>query len=278
MSNFYYFVPGQPDSLIPPGSELPEDLLRISGLLPAFDDARQVTVETFVQRCVESVGACASQKGVMLYAKDRLGTLPRVRAAQHPDLVWTQARGHWIGYDKEQPPTPADLLKRKAITVGWEVPIGEQKWLVPCVRSPDVSREGLPRIHSLDLATEAIVSRRTEEHERLWKLCGEIIDKLIKGIGDEPVTVEWRIEAMLAILQSTYRLTRSSVAVLQSLGVDLLNAVNRDSILFAACDLQLLEEYAEKKTEEICRPGSSSALTGSREDCLATGQPEVSSK
>ncbi len=237
MANFLYFVPDKTH----PSPELRERV-GLGHVIPALESPDEAIVMT---------GHSPSGATGVLFRRAAHGQpfLKYDPEAQH----WAEVPdgGYWLGYWREQPPTP-DELAREELIGSYVLSLGDGKWRVPAARcfpegtdlpealllgpGGNVVREPLPRF--------AAVCRLADD---VWQMV-----KYEMGIEEPPedwqmMTAEGCWPIACEILSINYRMGEPEVSALR-----LLNTQNVQAILQAFVDFPTFMEMritAGKKDE-----------------------------
>lgn len=274
-----YFLPLRGSELVAQSGRLARGVLARFGL-----DETLADVETVEQAIVTEVtGAGPTGKsGVILcglpvggHAPFKTGYDPRIQD-------WAPlgaADGAWLGLEKGNPPTPAELARRRQ-TRGYGIELADGlAWQIPIVRRPDGSTE-LPRHLGWD-AQGRFETRVKEAHRRLWEDAAEVCDWMFEpgATAFQPrervvTSLDQALDRCVAALALNYRYGRAEQSRL-----GLIDSTNWASVLAALVDLPLylaLAEWTEKKSTdhtsgETSSAGAESSSPGGREVSPTTG-------
>lgn len=209
MSAPHYFLPQVYRAQLLEGGKLSRALLESRGLLPIFGDVTDLVGEVAIQEMPGSGPGGAS--GTMLVPLVPGGE-PPVRLGYHPDRQdWHQiGDAYWLGIDRECPPMPIELTRRKTIGGYW-MELGDgQLWAVPILRRPNASTE-LPCSFGWDAGGRFQETVRGD-YRQLWEDTGEIVEWFLSGqIRDLPFVKENLpriIDWCVRILAVNYRFDR----------------------------------------------------------------------
>jgi len=236
MPGFLYFLPDVTPEQI--GRRLERDLLKRHGLADVLDDCEHVPDDVVV-----SAGKLNDTHGSILVPKSPDGTEPR-------DWKINQALQTWadrIGWETDQPPTPADLL-RKTIHSGARVADRlDQDWRIPIARSP----RGHGTLPAAFVRDDAGVTRAVDpQYQELWELSGQVRDWIYGQYTPDDVDV-WKYDSAATILSTNYRVGPRELNILHQLQRAVITTETIDPILVAFVDWDLpseLLEALEKKT------------------------------
>lgn len=219
MSAPHYFLPGVFRAQLLSGGRLSYALLESRGLLPIFGDVTDLQAELSIQEMPGSGPGGTS--GTMLVPLVPGGE-PPVRLGYFPERQdWHQiGDSYWLGIDREFPPMPVELARRKTVGGYW-MELGDgQMWAIPILRRPDASTE-LPCSFGWDSGGRFQEMVRGE-HRQLWEDTGEIVEWFLsKQINDIqfvkanlPRIVDWCVR----ILAVNYRFDRALQTHLAPIG------------------------------------------------------------
>lgn len=266
-----YFLPGLTRAQICPQGKLVRAIIHDRGLGEIFAD---VAGGDDLALCDVNAGPNKGH-GCVLVA------LPNDRSryfssGYHPDRqVWTPAgdgQGFWIGAEPAQPPSPADL-ERKKVHRGYTIELGDgARWTIPIVRRPDavcrtfaLQSTELPR--DFLIGAEGQVDQRIQKaYEAAWEATGEVCEFFFseEGVAREVVAndIPWAIGHCLRLLSLNYRIGPNEQNLLR-----LINSENWMTVLACAVDqprcLTLIEEFnaaEQKKSDPPAPRGASSSL------------------
>lgn len=256
MSAPLYFLPGVYRAQLIQGGRLSAAILAARGLSQIFGDVVDLNAELSMQ---ELPGSGPGGTGGMMLVPLVPGAEPPVRMGYKPDAQeWTQIGDYWLGIDKESPPTPEDLVRRKTIT-GYPIVMGGQRWVVPILRRPDATTE-LPCKFGWD-ACGTFQESVAGEYRQLWEDTAEIVDLFLsKKILDMayvkqelPKLVDWCVR----ILAVNYRFDRhlqTQIGAVDSEGWALLLSYAIDWPLAVALDPQKKTGLVDSAETESCEP------------------------
>jgi hypothetical protein len=172
MAAIWYFVPHVDRPLIVDG-RLNRAALQDLGLDRALEDVRTVPDECLHVECVGP----SDGRGHLLYPLPISGDVPKKPGYHAARQAWKLAGGgkYWIGYDRDEPPQPADIERR--VLVGG-IPIRdahEQTWHVPVLRSVTNPRGRLSVAFSWDDDDQPVIGV-DPRHAELWEQSAQVWD------------------------------------------------------------------------------------------------------
>lgn len=224
MAGFLYFVPG--------GGAPDLAQVREWGLGYAFDEGFP-TRET-------SGGPGRAGSGYVFADRVRLGNhrLLLDEETQEWRKITTRApdqREVWLGWHREDPPTPEALVRKKLIR-GWEMPMGDgRKWHIPLVSRFDIeSRQrvsALPSAYDLDPEGRLVSGPPLAAHQWLWDATAAAWDSMVAGedVSDQSLlltagailSANYYLHAMEAIVMKAFTPDQSPVGIV-ALAIDYL--------------------------------------------------------
>lgn len=199
MSAFLYFFPDAPRAIAKPADLPPE-----CNLGPIIGDAK------FGYGAVRSSGP-EGTSGFMIAVRPSDEGKAAGCGYYPDDQVWAKVRGadgkvtHWIGYEKANPPGPADL-QRPEMVDGYPVKLADKReWVIPCVHVPLTT---LPKVFGLSPDGESILAVTSGYED----LCNESANwwDVIEN-GSKFNKAEW-FEFACKLLAVNYRLGRWEIA------------------------------------------------------------------
>lgn len=268
--------------------------LRAVGLEETFADVRSIGQTTITELVGRGPGDAS---GVIVSILPATGEVPK-RIAYAPDFqAWRQAGPDlWIGIDREQPPTPDDLVRSTGRRMagerhvrpphaGYELELADgHRWTVPIIRRPAIVERFGGALTSLPMdvgwdAEGKFCETIKPQYQALWEETGAICDLFFDAEGrirrgEFEIDVETGLRWCLRLLSLNYRYSRHEH--------NLLHAIDKENVfvvLGLAVDTPLVRELlgagAEKKSSPA--PARVSMSPGSTADSPATDQAEASS-
>lgn len=172
MAGFFYFAPT--------AAQPTRDMVRAWGLEYAFRDNAEL-------QCVQAAGQTPSKSNGYLIADPRRHAGHVIKVALD-EQVWRKIPGRggsqevWVGYWKDAPPVPGDLLRptplgheeeRAAPIDGYIVSLADgRRWQIPEIRQFDVVSErpvpALPSYFELDDSGTLVDGAILDVHQWLW--------------------------------------------------------------------------------------------------------------
>lgn len=182
MAAVWWFLPNvrKADALLQ--DDLRRPLLRDAGLDRVLEDVRRVPDHCLA---VDMERGPGDLQGLLLYPIPISGDVPKKPGYDAARQVWreckTPASGSggktrppvWLGYDPDEPPTPADL-ERRTLVGGY--PIADaagQTWHVPVLRAVDNPRGRLAAAFSWDESDQPTIGV-DPRYAALWEQSGRV--------------------------------------------------------------------------------------------------------
>lgn len=244
-------------------------LLREAGLEETFADVRSVGQTAINELTGHGPGGASGVLATILPAS---GEVPK-RIGYAPDFQdWRQAGPDlWIGTDREQPPTPDDLVRSSGRRVpgelhvrpphaGYELELADgQRWTVPIVRRPAiVAQFGAPLTSlPMDVGWDSegkFVETIKPQYEAIWEDTAAICDLFFDAEGrmrrgEFEIDVETGLKWCLRLLALNYRYSRHEQ--------NLLHAIDKENafiVLGLAVDTPLVKELLGARAEKKSPP------------------------
>lgn len=270
MGVFLYYLPGVT------AGEFTRDTIRDFGLEDVFRDTlrSQATFQRMVIANNVLSGGPDGMSGVIVVQLPIDGTVP-TRINFKPDFQeWKKAGRHWLGVDKDEPPTPQGL-RREILIPGVEHELGDgQAWECPIVRQVD-GTPNVPQSWGID-AFGKFAETVVPEFDWAWRMAGAVWD-IFRGVKeiDRPEAFAY----CARLLGLNYRIGQAECSLLR-----LINTENYPQIFKVAVNGLLIEEFlAEQfdedgKKKEANHPPPENSSPGLPEETQAIGRPaEISS-
>ncbi|TXH40904.1 MAG: hypothetical protein E6Q97_38840 [Desulfurellales bacterium] len=231
---FLYFIPGRTT-----GPEVPDKLMQCQ-----FDGLDPIVRPVIANGPGGSAGAILCDKS----SADIAGYYPdRQEWAKVNDKLW-------IGYEKEQRPTPEGLARSKQLN-GHPVVIGGQVWSVPVARrwafdtgSPIWYDTTPKKLHYRD--GEWKLADTIDRYARLWQIGEQWFDETCAAAKSEtdrkPLLITQAAEMAVEVLSINYRVWHEEIDLLTPLDADTIRGV-----LNAVIDTQTLTDWFQKKSESL---------------------------
>ena len=251
-----YFFPGIRRNQLLIDGKLVDAILKPRQLSRTFADVTNVQQDAYVD---EPPGAGPGGKsGVFLMAMPTSGEKP-ARVGYYPNQQeWTEFAdgdsGYWVGLDKDQPPTPADI-QRKSVFPGYGLTLSGQVWQIPVIRDPH-GGTGLPCDWTLE-ASGNVAETIQREYRSLWEEFASVVDLFFSTDTATPPGLFQleRQDAMARCLQAlavNYRIGRAEQNLLR-----LVNAETWIPILGATVDVHtFFDLYQSRQQKKIPKPVS----------------------
>lgn len=288
----YFFAGRGRNDLVDPATQrLRSFVLESAGLVDVLRDVASARDQCALPE-IAGRGP-GGRSGIMLIALPPTREQPR-RLGYHPEFQhWQQAgEDFWVGFDKEYPPTPADLLRETKARdaegrprprhAGYPLTLADgHEWLAPIVRRPPAAIERgfadseLPKDIGWDNAGRFVETLKPEYRE-LWDDAEELCNCLFAAeeSGSYEITVERGLHWCLRLLGTNYRYGRHEQ--------NLLHAIDAETVfpvLGAAVDFWLVKRLLalEKKSGAPSTPPGSPIAPGSPDDRPSTAPAEENS-
>lgn len=218
----------------------------------ALDDVKQVPRDGVVSECSGPGG----KKGIVLYVKSSAGTTPRDWSFNRVNQQWLERNGYWIGWDKANAPSPADLI-RSQTAGGYELTDQhDNKWVLPVVRSPS-NRETLPVDYTFTADGE-LIHKIKKKYEQVWDLAGEAAS-LLYSVGevdqqyiDERWPEDWVVRSAIQFLSINYRVGIHEMAAMVEYDRATVDTPFAMKVFYAVTDWEKvtqMEDYIKKKAQ-----------------------------
>ncbi len=259
MPGFYHFLPLAEDEMQTSGNYDPKQLARF-GLATVLRDV-VAWPDDAVMSPAFNFAPADGLSGVILYPKTMDGPEPPSWSYREDQQSWTRVEqpgceARWLGWNKDEPPTPKGLIRKRPFKDYELEDNRSQKWYVPAARSSDPRRASLPTVFTFDQAGE-VIRQVDDEFVWLWELSGQVLDCLA---GRTEQDEAWRARAAISILAVNYRIGTAEVTELVNAGVKLLTTETIKGILGAVIDQDLTQEYEDSVSKKKAAGGSSPAL------------------
>jgi len=269
-----YFLPKISRAQLAAGGIISREILRLRGLEAALADVQRADRDCAL---FDLTGpGPGGHSGCLLVACPGAGRDPGPRAHYAPDLQeWREVQkgeggrekgdggGLWIGLDRDLPPAPADLERRRVLP-GYEVTLAGQSWTVPVIRDPQ-GGTGLPR--DWTVAGDQVLETVKPGYRAAWEHAAETVALYFDPAAAAALPRLRAVELCIEALGVNYR-----VGVHEQNLLGLVDSENWLSVLAAAADvpgyLDLYRAAQQKKTELNANtnspgPGPAAAASGS---------------
>jgi len=268
MASFLYFLPGvEPQQLVRNGRIENAELRRwgLSGVLAyCFDSPEHIALTKL------DSGGPGKASGLVLavHPGDRAGKIPLVPSFHAESQDWARiGKGEavpWIGWERENPPVPEDLVRRDLVAgYRWVDHFG-RSWLMPVVRGRINQYGQLPVDYewSPDAPEPGQILR--SEFVQLWNDSAKIWDHLYtEGFSCPEPFVAGFVARCFAI---NYRVGGRELDVLRRMGRPVFDRRTSETWAGLACDVPAVLEYARQKKMTVSR----AAVAGI---CSSAGDP-----
>jgi hypothetical protein len=153
---------------------------------------------------------------------------------------WRQVGGAWLGWYRDNPPTPENL-QRKTMIDGHQVELGDERtWMAPIVRKIGGANQ-LPHAWGCNPAGQ-MVRRLMEEYRDYWQLACDVWE-VFTATRDCLMSDAWGYA--VRALSINYRLGPHEIDALQ-----LLNDENYHDVFKAIVDWQTVESVMEEERKK----------------------------
>jgi hypothetical protein len=215
------------------------------------------------------------KSGVILAYQRPDGQIPRRLGYYPKEQVWqpvADGKELWIGLDPSEPPTPADLMRRRVYS-GYELELAAafgqpQAWTIPIVRRPDGSTE-LPTDVHWD-ATGQLVQPIKPAYAKYWEATAEVLTWWQREFAQVPLDAALRLA--IAALSINYRF-----GVIEHNFLRVLDSDNLFLVLALTIDGPNAGRIAESHKKKDDSPSTSSSGPGSPDSIPVTDPPAASS-
>lgn len=265
MAQPLYFLPGITRATLAPGGKLVRSILRARGLADVFDDVG-VGREDFGTNDLAGRGP-GNKSGLILFYQRSDGAIPR-RAGYYPaEQEWTEVNdGLWIGVDTDDPPTAADLARKKQYG-GYTLELANgERWLVPVIRRPDGTTE-LPTDmlwNEAGLLVEPLKDRYRSYWDESAEVCSWFFDN--QDGFDKAKALTLAVRA----LGLNYRYGRAEQNIIRAVDTETFMTV-----LAATVDLPKVNEMSDAEKKSASLPDTPSVTPGCAEPTPDTGLAAV---
>lgn len=198
------------------------------------------------------------------------------------NLVWQKIHGidAWIGYDKTDPPTPADLARESGVD-GFFVELGDgNQWVAPRARlaPAEYGATGSPAVPCSHAFKNGEWTRGgpLRKHQKLWAAACEFwdvvepeLDKFLE-IDRETITLGFAREHILATtaLAANYRIQRTEASILGLFDDETVGEILRTLIDWPS----IVALLVKKKAADLDAQENSSTDPGKPGGTIPTGQ------
>jgi hypothetical protein len=270
-----YFFPRVPHSRLADHDKLSQSFLAEVGLARTFDDV------TSIQRdcsCVDLTGiGPGGASGCLLTVMPTSGKAP-IRVGFFPEFqTWKAVLGDrvWVGVDREYPPTPEDLI-RKRTREGYVIELNDQQWKIPVINGPG----GLTQLEcEWTWDEQGVVQEAVAETYRdMWESFASVKNMLFdRDAVDFSMNRQEGGDRCIDALTINYRFGPVEQNILKLISND-----TWITILMAAVDYPTFraavefEEGEQKKTSPEDQADSQSTSPGSGDSCPTIDPVEAS--
>lgn len=219
-----YFLPRVGRAQLIPAGKVNRSLLSERGLADVWSDV--ISGDDIATNEISGSGP-GEQPGILAVALPNDRSLPTVVSYKPDSQKWQPAGDGsllWIGIDDAQPPSSADIARRRQHQ-GYPVELADgNEWTVPIIRRPPgiVERFG---VHSTELPCEMIRDKNgvlqfplKPEFQSLWEstleVCNHFFDS--EGVIVDPINIdrEWGMDRDITFLGVNYRFGQAEQIVL----------------------------------------------------------------
>lgn len=296
MAGYYYFLPQLTQRQLVQTNKLNRELLEGRGLGDVLADCqlwpRDITVS-------EGLGPNGSN-GVILYVPPISGVGDAALQYDAKRQTWQpvdDGSDRWIGWVTDDPPTPAELLRKgDRVTGRYVIDEAGREWLIPVARATDNPCGYLPQNFRYDAAGKS-TSQVKPQHQWLWDVAGEVWDcfnwrnwRSTLDAGEEPECErpadlpdtdpppgethdeQWLRKVALDVLGVNYRVGYAEINALADAGLPVLDEMRVQLITMCLIDLQFIRAVQKKTTAASTptAPSTCDSSPGDTEDCPAT--------
>lgn len=273
MPGFKYFLPHATAAQIAPGDRLDEFVLPDILSRPLADLER--SGRDFALSTVDR-GGPGGHPGLVLTVRTVRGDDDNVSQQYRPlQQSWLEAADGscFIGWEKDAPPQPEDLARRRQVP-GYQIAdeAGGQ-WQVPIARAPDRPYGALPQSYTFN--GQGPVGHLKREFRELWTLAGDLWRYYAWHFGREAIESgeaispgelppqwlqpAWLLEKAVWILGVNYRVGALEINALFEAERPLLDDQFKHAACQAVCDFDFTLELVQKKTPASSSSGPASA-------------------
>ncbi len=250
-----YFLPNvSPGQIYDPVTEnINRKALQAHGLLGIFGDLRGKQDLTISHCTLKARAGCLLAYG----APDKF-TNPG-------SLEWEEGP-YWIGWDKDNPPTEAEL-KRKRQAGGYRLEMEDgTSWLVPIIRRPDDTTE-LPCDMYYD-AAGVLKEPVKEAYREYWDVTAEVVSWFFNDsgiLGGDGFSKQKGFDLAVKALGINYRFGHAEQRVTK-----VVNSENWLTILGFTLDYPRQRLISELSKKNLSPPDTANTTPGSKEDSPTT--------
>ncbi len=209
----------------------------------------------------------SGQPGILVYPIPLNDSMPRTTGYNPAEQEWMDAGGYWLGIDKQDRPTPDDLVRAVMLTGHPRTLLDRNEWSVPIVRTPIPSEEtwrtGQGRSHlptGFRLAPGGgMAVEQLPEYRKIWELSARAWDLIAPG-ERPPFDPQEACQLAATFLGVNYRIGLS-----ESLMLGLFTSRNLVSILMAVCNWDTVEEVLGSQKKSDSAAESVNTSPGERE-------------
>jgi len=271
-----YFFPQIRRAQLAPDNRLSRSLLAARRLERTFADVGEATRDCILFE-LSGTGP-GGHAGMILSVLPVSGEAP-LRAGYYPEFqTWTEIAGdvpYWVGLDKEHPPMPEDLARKK-IFAGYKVELAGRTWEIPVIRDP-LGSSGLPMSWRRDPDGGTSQAIRPD-WAVLFERFGRALWLFNDPDGPYPIRLD-RGEALDLCIEALAVNYRVGIAEQNLLG--LIDSENWFSVLACAVDWPTYRDVYEavegqKKTRLLAKeaaPASQSTEPGPESSVTSPGSP-----
>lgn len=164
---------------------------------------------------------------------------------------WIDRGAFWIGWDKNNLPTPESLERDKVTKNGYKLEDSSGRtWWIPVVRS-ELRGSTLPSDYSFD-ANGEIRSVPKRQFQEYWELAGELFDY---QCGNATGWTDAKtILAAAKMLGINYRVTVHELEALRQIGYPVLDTDFAHKVIMAVCDFPHYVMFKKKESSNSESP------------------------
>jgi hypothetical protein len=256
MAGVWWYLPRESRQFVCTDDQFSRSALRRHGLDRVLEDVRLVPDHCLVMDLAKGPD---DGPGVLLYPIPVSGDIPKKPGYHADGQAWHKsAVGPWLGYDRESPPTPADL-ERRILIGGYPITDGHgQPWQVPVLRAVDNPRGRLSAAFSWDeqdrpsIGVDPRYAELWDQSARVWDLIDlhSQADGAVFAQDFDAETDQFLLTFVLDCLQINYRANNAVFSALNRARPGWLTQSVASWMLNATVDLFKYKQFldAQKKT------------------------------
>lgn len=282
MPGFLYYLPGETQGELVAHNQFKPETMERWKLNISLSDCT-VHPDHILVRDVKGPD---DQMGLLLVPRPLDGQIPcKSYLPEHQE--WRRAEdasGKWIGWQRDQPPGPQDLVKRDALSAKWffkDAKDGE--WVIVTARSSNEGVVSLPTTYTFK--DNVMISRVTPRYQSLFELSGAVYDHMAVLFSMDEETTDFMmdeaslVQAAIQVLGVNYRVAVAELTALDELNYEILKAESVSGILMCFIDRPILDEFqkwneALREKKSLGPAPTSPSSSSSLEDSIPTIDPQ----